>query len=91
MVKHYDITLLYESPIEGFRFSMMEKALRLNITGYVQRQLNNSVFIEAEGEKTNLGKFLEWCKKGPLGVNILRVEVTEGEVKGYSTFDIQHR
>jgi len=56
MVKHYDITLLYESQIEGFRFSMMEKALRLNITGYVQRQLNNSVFIEAEGEKNQSGK-----------------------------------
>ncbi len=91
MVKHYDVTLYYESQIEGFRFSIMAKALQLNITGYVRRQLSDCVFIEAEGEEKELEEFIAWCKKGPLGTQITNVDFTEGEVKGFQTFEIQHR
>lgn len=90
MIKHYDITILNESNTPGFRFAVMEKAYRLSITGYVHRKKSGGVFIEAEGEEENLEAFLQWCRKGPLGSVILEVSYTEGDAKGYKSFDIQH-
>lgn len=90
MIKHYNITILDESSTPGFRFAIMEKAYRLSIKGYVRRKKSGGVFIEAEGEEENLDTFLQWCKKGPLGVVILEVTYSEEEIKGYKSFDIQH-
>lgn len=49
----------------GFRFSTLQKARELNIKGFVRNLRDGSVEIEAEGEKSNIDKFIEWSKVGP--------------------------
>ncbi len=90
MIKHYDITITNQSSTPGFRFSVMDRAYRLNIKGYVRRKRSGGLFIEAEGQDEDLQVFIEWCRKGPLGAVITEVSVKESEVKNYTAFEIQH-
>lgn len=66
----------------GFRYSAMEKARELNLTGFVKNEPDGSVYIEAEGEKEDLKKFLEWCYKGPKFSEVEKVEHKDKEPTG---------
>ena len=57
-----------------FRASAKKKAEELQIIGFARNEPNGSVYIEAEGEKENLEKFLNWCHKGPLFATVEKVE-----------------
>ncbi|MBU1000228.1 acylphosphatase [Patescibacteria group bacterium] len=48
-----------------FRATAKEKADSLSITGFAKNMPDGSVFIEVEGEKKNLDKFVKWCHIGP--------------------------
>ncbi len=58
----------------GFRFYTNKKANELNIDGYVQNKPNGSVYIEAEGDKTDLLTFIDWCNIGPQWARVSKVE-----------------
>jgi acylphosphatase len=49
----------------GFRYYTHRKATELNITGFVQNRPDGSIYVEAEGEKENHDKFIQWCYEGP--------------------------
>ena len=58
----------------GFRYFTSQKAEEFNISGFVKNKPNGSVYIEAEGEGTELLTFLEWIKKGPQWAHVLKVD-----------------
>lgn len=58
----------------GFRFYTSKKAQELNICGFVQNKSNRTVYIEAEGEETNLLTFMDWCNIGPQRARVSKVE-----------------
>lgn len=58
----------------GFRFYTNKKANELNISGYVQNKPNGSVYIEAEGEETDLLTFIDWCNIGPQWARVTKIE-----------------
>ena len=58
----------------GFRFYTNKKAVELNISGYVQNKPDGSVYIEAEGDETNLLTFIDWCNIGPQWARVSNVE-----------------
>lgn len=72
----------------GFRFTAMQMAYRHGIMGFVKNMDDSSVYIEAEGEEEHLRAFLQWCKRGPFGSKVEKVEVAESETKGFKAFDI---
>jgi acylphosphatase len=88
MIKHFNFTIRGRVHGVGFRFSCMETAYRYGITGIVKNQDDGSVYIEAEGEEGDLEIFRKWCSKGPLWAKVLSVSEEEGDVTGYSSFDI---
>ncbi len=88
-MKHFQIRVYGKVQNVGFRFKTMEMAYQCGIKGFVQNEGYHVVYIEAEGQEKNLERFLNWCKKGPLGARIEKVETTEGELKSYSSFDIR--
>jgi acylphosphatase len=49
----------------GFRWSAVREAKRRGITGFVKNQSDGNVYIEAEGTRSQLKAFVEWCIKGP--------------------------
>ncbi len=73
-----------------YRDSAGKKAEELDIKGFARNEADGSVYIEAEGEKENLEKFLKWCEEGSKYASVREVEVEEGEMKNYNKFEIRY-
>ena len=74
----------------GFRYSAIHKAREHHIKGFVKNQYDGSVFIEAEGEETDLDHFILWCHRGPFSARVDHVSQSIGSVKNYSSFSVKH-
>lgn len=87
MLKHLNIKIF--GLVQGvfFRVSAKEQADKLNLKGFARNESDGTVYIEAEGEKENLDKFIEWCKIGPTLANVEKIEVTKGDLKNFTGFD----
>jgi acylphosphatase len=73
-----------------FRASVEDKALQLNLTGYVRNRPGNLVEVRVEGEKPNLEKMVEYLKVGPPAASVENVIVTWGEYTGgFASFRIR--
>ncbi|MCD4747404.1 MAG: acylphosphatase [Bacteroidales bacterium] len=75
----------------GIRFHTMQAAYKYGVRGTVRYIEDYSIFIIAEGEEDKLNNFVNWCKRGPLGVRVDKVEIEEGEIKNYKKFDMVRR
>jgi len=89
-MQNYELKIFGRVQGIGFRFMSMEAAYKFHVRGFVQNLKDGSVYIEAEGKEEDLQRFLAWCRTGALGAKVERVEVTEGQVKNYDSFDIKH-
>jgi acylphosphatase len=73
-----------------FRASVEDRALQLNLTGFVRNRPGNLVEVRAEGEKPNLEKLVEYLKMGPPGAMVKDIITTWGEYTGeFSNFRIR--
>lgn len=72
-----------------FRYSAQQQAFLRNIRGYASNRPDGSVYIEAEGSPDQMKEFLEWCKEGPPRAHVESLTTTQGELKGYATFEIE--
>lgn len=73
----------------GFRYHTQDKAIELNIKGFVMNQPNGNVYIEAEGPGENLNQFVSWCHQGPNWAKVTNVSVTEQPNQGFEQFKIK--
>jgi acylphosphatase len=89
MIKHISITV--KGKVQGvfFRASAKEKADEIGVLGFVRNERDGSVYIEAEGNETQLVEFISWCKQGPRMAQVERCDVKEGLITGFSGFVIQ--
>ena len=62
-----------------FRTHTQEKAIALNLKGYVMNMPDGSVFLEAAGVPTNIEEFVSWCYIGPPKATVIEVELEEIE------------
>jgi acylphosphatase len=90
-MKHLDITV--KGKVQGVLYRASTKAVddQLGLRGFVRNELNGDVFIEAEGEPVMLEMFLDWCREGPQGAEVIIVETNEGELKNYRNFEVLKR
>ncbi|MBM3405137.1 MAG: acylphosphatase [Bacteroidetes bacterium] len=86
MKKHINIIISGQLKGKRFRSWAIQKAYAFNIKGFIRYQ-ENDLFAEAEGEEEDLKKFVEWCRRGPYGVQVQTVNVEEGEMKNFTAFD----
>lgn len=63
--KHFKIQISGNVYNVGFRFIAMSKANEYKIFGFVRYEKDDSIYIEAEGNPTDLDALVEWCKIGP--------------------------
>ena len=56
-----------------FRASTAEQARRLGLTGWVMNCPDSSVEVVAEGQRGELEKLINWCRKGPPGAQVKEV------------------
>jgi acylphosphatase len=86
------LSIHVEGKVQGvfFRASTKEKADELDIKGFVQNENDGRVYIEAEGEEDALKEFTTWCKNGPSRAIVRSINISEGDLKNFSDFKINH-
>lgn len=58
-----------------FRSEIQLKANRRNVSGWVQNLSDRRVEAVFEGEKNDVEKLIEFCRRGPPGAKVTKVEV----------------
>jgi acylphosphatase len=71
------VHLLISGRVQGvfFRASTAEEARRLGLTGWVMNRDDGSVEVVAEGERIKLDEFVGWCRHGPRGAVVKKVDL----------------
>lgn len=74
----------------GFRFATVEAARTFGVHGWVRNLVGGDVEVVAEGEKAQIDRLVEWCKRGPAGAYVrdTRVEWSEPP-EGLRGFEIR--
>lgn len=72
----------------GFRFEAARKAKELNLVGFARNEPDRTVWIEAQGDRENLEKFLHWTRfHGPFRAKVAKVDSEfSNYLKNYQTF-----
>lgn len=88
MIKHFNIKII--GFVQGiyYRATAKEKADQLGIKGFAQNEKDGSVYIEAEGEKESLDKFIEWCQQGPELAKVDQVKFEKSKIKNFAEFKV---
>ncbi len=58
----------------GFRFSAVDQARRLGLTGWVRNTPEGDVELVAEGDEPRLQRFVRWCHGGPPGALVRHLD-----------------
>lgn len=59
----------------GFRYFIKRNAKSLGLNGFVRNTVDGRVEAVFEGEKKNLDKIIEICRKGPFLAEVENIEV----------------
>lgn len=71
----------------GFRYYTVQKATELSINGFVKNKPDGSVYIEAEGEETQLSEFIDWCRLGPQWARVQEINHYDIPLMNYKGFN----
>ncbi len=75
----------------SFRYYTKEKALDLDLTGWVRNVPDGTVEVTAVGSREALTKFQEWLNHGPSGAYVSDVQVDWLDYQQtFSSFDIRY-
>ena len=85
------IHIIVYGKVQGvwFRAGSKEKAGELGIFGWVKNRPEGTVEIHAEGEKSQLEKFMAWCHKGTPAANVISLEINPNPLQNLTSFDIR--
>jgi acylphosphatase len=71
-----------------YRASTIQRASQLGLTGWVRNCEDGSVEAVAEGPRAKLDELIAWCRGGPPGARVSRVDVrwqpAENKFQGFS-------
>lgn len=74
-----------------FRANTSERAEALGLTGWVKNTRDGRVEAVFEGQKADVERMVQWCRKGPPGAVVTNVEVAWEEPKGeFRDFSIKY-
>jgi acylphosphatase len=61
------ISITVSGKVQGvfYRASTEKIAKQIGLVGFVRNEKNGNVYIEAQGNETQLDEFVKWCKRGP--------------------------
>jgi acylphosphatase len=73
----------------GFRVSVARRAEQRGIAGWVRNRSDGAVEAVFEGEPGAVESLVEFCRSGPRGASVERVEVADEEPDDLSWFDVR--
>ena len=72
----------------GYRRFVKNAAIKYDIQGCVENEMDGSVFISAEGLPENLDLFAEQCRKGPIWAVVIDFTIINSEPLARTSFII---
>jgi acylphosphatase len=73
----------------GFRFSVARAAQSRGVAGWVSNRPDGTVEAVFEGDPEAVESLARFCRDGPRGAVVDRVEVVEEELEGLRSFGIR--
>ncbi len=74
-----------------FRYHTQEMAKRVGVSGWVRNLRDGRVEAVFEGERKDVDRMVEFCRKGPPSANVKHVEVKPEGYKGeFSGFEVRY-
>ncbi len=89
MIKTVSITVSGKVQGVWFRKYTLDKAVDLNVTGFVKNLPDDSVFIVATGTNEQLQQFISWFWQGSPKSKVERVEVKEMALQPFNSFIVE--
>ncbi len=75
----------------GFRWSAVDAARRLGVTGWVRNLPDGRVEAMVEGPAGAVDRMVEWLRAGPRGARVTSVQVAEEPYRGeFTRFTIEY-
>lgn len=72
----------------GFRVATLRRARSLGVAGFVRNRPDGSVEAVFEGRDDAVAALVEWCRRGPRGARVDRLDLLEEEPAGADGFDL---
>ena len=72
----------------GFRFAVERRAQSRGVAGWVRNRPDGTVEAVFEGEPEDVEALVEFCRRGPLGASVERVEVEPESPDGLAGFRV---
>ena len=66
----------------GYRYAALRQAGRLGLRGFVRNREDGSVEAVAEGDEQSVADFVAWCREGPRGAAVTRVDENRSAPSG---------
>lgn len=74
----------------GFRYSVLQRARDLEVTGFVRNRWDGTVEVVAEGDKTRVDRLLSYLQVGPRSASVRDVETNWTSVSGkFHSFEVR--
>ena len=72
----------------GFRFAIERAASSRDVSGWVRNRSDGAVEAVFEGEPQDVEALVDFCRRGPRGADVERVEVEEESAEGLGGFRV---
>ena len=72
----------------GFRFAVERAASSRQVSGWVRNRSDGAVEAVFEGERQDVEALVDFCRHGPRGAEVERVEVEEQSAEGLGGFRV---
>jgi acylphosphatase len=72
----------------GFRFAVQRAASSRDVSGWVRNRGDGAVEAVFEGEPRDVEALVDFCRRGPRGADVERVEVEEESPEGLAGFRV---
>ncbi len=73
-----------------FRAETRDMARLLGLSGWVRNAPDGTVEAVFEGEEAEVGKAVEWCRRGPRMARVDSVELVWEEPRGEQGFEVRY-
>ncbi len=74
----------------GFRFSTVQQAQRLGVSGWVRNLPDGRVEAVFEGEGAAVEQAIAWCHQGPAAARVSQVETRTESPEGLQGFETRY-
>jgi acylphosphatase len=74
----------------GFRFAAERAARSRGVAGWVRNRSDGAVEAVFEGERDDVEALVDFCRRGPRGAQVERVDVAAESPEGLTGFHVAH-